>query len=83
MDCSTLLGVMMEVQTCIQLNTTILQAIHGHLFQPQWKLVEGNTFNSLFITEIHRRDLYSKCYQFLSTHVIEINYIFMIEYLAF
>lgn len=43
MDCSTLLGVMMEVQTCIQLNTTILQAIHGHLFLPQWKLVEGNS----------------------------------------
>ena len=45
MDCSTLLGVMMEVQTCNQLNTTILQVIHGHLFQPQWKLVEGNTFS--------------------------------------
>ena len=37
----------MEVQTCIQLNITILQAIHGHLFQPQWKLVEGNTFKEV------------------------------------
>ena len=45
MACSMLLVATMEARTYIQSNTTIRRAIHGHLFQPQWKLVAGK--NSL------------------------------------